>query len=456
MAIKLSAFVLITMVIFLQGCGGQANPDQDTPGKDGPSKDSPSKDAPNKAAAKDRDADSSSKQNPVVASPDPVALLKAHLAIARDQRPPLDEQSFADLSLTREQADAVTQLLHQDHVKRIRSERAAEMKARLLRDGDLEMPFFYKVFGEKPEGGRSLYISMHGGGGGPKAMNDGQWRNQMRLYTLDEGVYVAPRAPTDTWNLWHQAHIDRLFDRLIENMIVFEDVNPNKVYIMGYSAGGDGVYQLAPRMADRFAAASMMAGHPNETSPLGLRNLPFSLHVGGNDAAYKRNIIAGQWKQKLADLQKDDPEGYVHWAKVYEGKGHWLDREDAAAIPWMAKYTRNPFPKRIIWKQDDVTHTRFYWLAVAKENAKARSEVIATLVGQTIDLQSKDVQRMVVRLNDQILNLDKPIKVTSQSKVLFEGKLKRTIAHIATTLAERGDAKSVFTSEVTVALPVLE
>ena len=40
--------------------------------------------------------------------------------------------------------------------------------------------------------------------------------------------------------------------------IVFEDVDPNRVYLLGYSAGGDGVYQLAPRMADRFAAASMM------------------------------------------------------------------------------------------------------------------------------------------------------------------------------------------------------
>ena len=53
-------------------------------------------------------------------------------------------------------------------------------------------------------------------------------------------------------------------------MIMLYEVDPNKVYLMGYSAGGDGVYQLAPRMADRFAAAAMMAGHPNETSPLGL------------------------------------------------------------------------------------------------------------------------------------------------------------------------------------------
>ena len=53
------------------------------------------------------------------------------------------------------------------------------------------------------------------------------------------------------------------------------------LYVLGYSAGGDGVYQLAPRLADRWAAAGMMAGNPNDASPLNLRNLGFALHVGG-------------------------------------------------------------------------------------------------------------------------------------------------------------------------------
>ena len=43
-------------------------------------------------------------------------------------------------------------------------------------------------------------------------------------------------------------------------MIAFYGVDSDRVYLMGYSAGGDGVYQVAPRMADRFAAAAMMAG----------------------------------------------------------------------------------------------------------------------------------------------------------------------------------------------------
>src|SRR5262249_22830525 len=194
--------------------------------------------------------------------------------------------------------------------------------------------------------------------------NDAQWANQKKLYTLEEGIYLAPRAPTNTWNLWHEAHIDRLFGRLMEDLIVLEDVNPDRVYVLGYSAGGDGVYQLAPRMADGWAAAGMMAGHPNGVSPLSLRNVPFALQVGGNDSAYARNTVAKDYGGQLDKLHAADPEGYVHLVRIHEGKGHWMDGNDSAALPWMARWTRDPVPNRVVWKQTGTPHDRSYWLAV--------------------------------------------------------------------------------------------
>lgn len=360
------------------------------------------------------------------------------------------KQPFATASLTKSDAKIARLLLIEERTKRLRKERSAEMKAGVLTHGKLKMPFFSKRFGKKPPDGWSMYISLHGGGGGPARMNDGQWENQKWLYSLKEGIYVVPRAPTNTWNLWHQGHIDPLFERLIQNFAAFEDVNFNRVYVMGYSAGGDGVYQLAPRMADRWAAAAMMAGHPNETSPLSLRNLPFALQVGGKDAAYKRNQVAAAWKEKLTALRKADGQGYEHFVKIYPNKGHWMDREDAVAIPWMAKHTRNPIPSKLVWKQDDVTHRQFYWLAVDKP--KARAEMIAELKDQSIMLQSKDVEAVTVYLDDRMLDLDSPIRIHSEGKTLFEGKVTRTIASLVKTLDERGDPNYCFSSHVKVTL----
>jgi poly(3-hydroxybutyrate) depolymerase len=51
--------------------------------------------------------------------------------------------------------------------------------------------------------------------------------------------------------MWHQPHVDSLFSLFIKLADVYEGINTNRVYLTGYSAGGDGTYQLAPRMADR-------------------------------------------------------------------------------------------------------------------------------------------------------------------------------------------------------------
>ena len=377
--------------------------------------------------------------------------LQQYLKLAASERTSLDKESFSQVALTREDAKTAQQLLWKSYLQYLKQSRKQEMTDRKIKHGNLEMPFYYTKFGNKPATGRSMYISMHGGGGAPKQVNDQQWENQKRLYRLPEGVYVVPRAPTNTWNLWHQGHIDPMFQRLIQNLIAFEDVDPNRVYIMGYSAGGDGTYQLAPRMADRLAAAAMMAGHPNEASPLGLRNIGFTIHMGGKDAAYNRNKVAAAWGTQLANLQKEDPGGYRHLVKIYPNKGHWMDREDAVAIPWMAKFRRNPFPDRVVWRQDDVTHNRFYWLAVDDDNKRKGSVVEASVKKQQIEIKKlQGIEQLIFRANDQLVDLDQPVTVTFNGQQLFHGTLQRTVAMISKTLVERGDPASIFSAEVAV------
>ena len=378
---------------------------------------------------------------------------RALLALRRDaSRTNLGElagKEYASTPLTEEQARMAARRLTAAHEQRVRRERREEFDGRVLRIGDREMPFWFKVYGDPPKGeGRALYISMHGGGGAPKRVNDQQWENQKRLYRPDEGVYLAPRAPTDTWNLWHQAHIDDFYDRLIADLVVFEGVDPDKVYFMGYSAGGDGVYQLAPRMADRLAAAAMMAGHPNETRPDGLRNLPFTLHMGGEDAAYNRNGIARNWKKALAELAAADEGGYPHEVVIHEGKGHWMEREDAVAVPWMARHRRNLRPERIVWVQDDVTHPRFYWLAV--DEPKARERIVVERDGNVVTILEGAERGLRIRVDDEMFDLSRPITVKRGEDVVLEASVPRTIGTMATTLGERGDPSGVFTGEIVV------
>lgn len=366
----------------------------------------------------------------------------------------LADKPFAKVPLTKTDAAAARELLWTLHTGLIKKDRAAEVKDKVLKEDKLEMPFSFKTFGKKPKGGWSLWISLHGGGGAPKEVNDKQWENQKGLYQPEEGIYLAPRAPTNTWNLWHEGHIDRLFARLIEDLIVFEEVNPNRVYVMGYSAGGDGVYQIAPRMADHWAAAAMMAGHPNGVSLLSLRNVPFALQVGGNDAAYSRNAVGKEYGRTLDKLRADDPDGYEHLVRIHPGKGHWMNLEDKLALPWMATFTRDPLPAKVVWQQTGAVHERSYWLAVPPKDAKGDALVVAKRDKQAVEVEKAEkVERLIVRFDDRAADLDKPVKVVHDKKELFAGEVSRTIGVLAKTLAGRGDPGLVFDAEVEVTLP---
>ncbi len=379
---------------------------------------------------------------------DPAAKFESFLAELAKAHP--DAANVENVPLTREEAEQAAELMTAAWLQEIRATLAEEMEKKEFSLGDKTLKFDYKVFGDKPAGGRSLFFSLHGGGNARPRVNDRQWENQKGLYQPEEGVYLAPRAPTNTWNLWHEAHIDPMFDHLIQNMVAFEDVNPNRVYVMGYSAGGDGVYQIGPRMADRWAAAAMMAGHPNEAQPVNLRNIGFALHVGGDDGAYSRNQVAKDWGEKLAKLHEEDPEGYITQVQIHEGRGHWMNLEDAVAVPWMAEFTRETRPKKIVWRQDDVTHDRFYWLVVGDDDKQAGDLIRASVDGQTIDLQTEGVDSVTVLLDDRLVDLDQPVSIRLNGNVAFEGKVERTLSALSQSMDERGDGTIPFCARVTV------
>ena len=381
-----------------------------------------------------------------------LAAVTAWLAVPAKVRPGTLPGDWVKGDLSKADAQKALEMLWADHRARLAKRRAAEIEGKSIQLGDKKLRYLEKVFGTAPDGERSLWISMHGGGGAPTRVNDSQWKNQIKLYQPAEGIYIAPRAPTDTWNLWHQSHIDRLFDRLIENYVATRGVNPNRVYLMGYSAGGDGVYQLAPRMADRWAAASMMAGHPNDAKPDNLRNIGFGLFMGGKDGAYNRNKVAGKWKGLLADLRKADPEGYDHLVRIYPEMEHWMKGKDAESLQWMAKFTRNPWPRKIIWRQAKGITSRFYWLQIPEKHLAKGQRMTAEVDGQAINITAEKTPRLIVRFSDQLLDLDKPVTITVNGEEKFNGTVKRSAREIIKSLHQRADPASVATASVTLKL----
>jgi predicted peptidase len=282
------------------------------------------------------------------------------------------------------QANDLAQLtaqIWQKYVQEITSnaQRQAEQAEKSITYDGLTMRYHYEVIGEKPATGYPLYIALHGGGEAPARVNDSQWEH-MQVYYLagvTNGIYLAPRGITDNWNLHWREQSFACYDRLIENMIAFGQVDPNRVYLMGFSAGGDALYQIPARMPDRWAAAAMSAGHPNGVPPDNYANLGFLIQVGENDRAHKRNTVAAEYGVKLAALQLAHPDHYKHATYIHAGRGHnfldhgpagsrqrvftdpaaWQEQGsnapteevDSNSIRWLDQHIRNPLPRKLIW-----------------------------------------------------------------------------------------------------------
>ena len=353
-------------------------------------------------------------------------------------------------SLDKEQAAAARADVIDHWYREIRSATDYIAMDRKIIHGDLEMPISCMVFGQKPDDGYSLYISLHGGGNAPKDLNDSQWQNQWHLYRPAEGVYICPRAPYDDWDMHFKPGLDEFYKDIILFAYSHLGVNPDKVYIMGYSAGGDGVWRLAPRMADTWAAASMMAGHPGDVSLVNLRNTPFMVWCGALDSAYDRNRQCSARIAELDSLQNSDPEGYIHEGHIVAGKSHWMDQADTLAVGWMAQYRRNPYPSKIVWRQEEVLHDSFYWVSVPDGEMARGKEVRLSVSDNVISIDRCDYSRLTFGLNDSIVNLDKPVKVIMNGRTIARKKLVRSRETMERTLHERQDARYAFDSELEV------
>ncbi|HAS82289.1 MAG TPA: hypothetical protein DCS43_06350 [Verrucomicrobia bacterium] len=302
----------------------------------------------------------------------------------------LAEHRLADLLMQLEKTDMliqtnelsrITEKVWAKYVEEITADtqRQAEQEAKVITYDGKTMRYAYTVVGEKPATGYALYIALHGGGEAPTGLNDSQWQHMQTYYLngVTNGIYLAARGVTDNWNLHWREQSFACYDRLIENMIAFGQVDPNRVYLMGFSAGGDALYQIPARMPDRWAASAMSAGHPNGVPPDNYANLGFLIQVGENDKAHKRNTVAAEYGVRIRKLQEEHPGLYAHATyiharcfhnfadhgekgslqRVYTDPAAWqekgtnapTERIDCHSIRWLDQYVRHPLPRKLIW-----------------------------------------------------------------------------------------------------------
>ena len=321
-------------------------------------------------------------------------------------------------------------------------ERQADMLASRVRFGAKESPYVLKKVGKKPEGGWPLFVAMHGGGGVPKEFNDSQWRHMQIYYRehpeLGGYLYLALRAPTDEWNGFYTSYMYPLMARLIGNFLRFEDVNPNRVFAMGYSHGGYGAFAMGPTMPDRFAGvhASASAPTPGESPAVNLHNLDFSFMIGERDTAYGRAERCQAFAKELDQLRGDREGVYRTRFEWKEGVGHG-GLPDRDKIVELYPLQRRPHPTELVWHPTNGGVVDHYWLHVPK--AKAGQKIRATIVDRRqIRIESEGVEELELWLDGRLVDLAARLTIEWNGKSR-EVSSRPSLRYLAQSLVARED-----------------
>ncbi|NQV33392.1 MAG: hypothetical protein HQ515_11925 [Phycisphaeraceae bacterium] len=356
----------------------------------------------------------------------------------------------------------------------IKTEENPTPQACRLATGDKVMPFYFMGKGDL-QGKRPLFIALHGGGSaGGRApsphgwsVNTREWAAQTRLsarvYPTD-ALYFVPRMADDNDGRWYYHYCQDAYDKVVRAAILHHQVDPNRVYLIGISEGAYTAYRMGAFMADRWAGAGSMAGGEplRNAPPENMRNLAFRADIGEKDTMFDRIGLNQRYGQALENLKQNDPDGYVYKINVQAGRGHGIDYKPCPA--WLTQYQRNPWPSRVTWKVIKVHGRRkglFYWLAMDQDpNAwpcliDARIDRETNTVRITVEKEEQDGKRspthdvaLRLYLNDDLLDLDKPVRVVRNGKDLFNGTVSRRIDVMMKSLAERGDPSYVFPVQI--------
>jgi hypothetical protein len=325
------------------------------------------------------------------------------------------KKAAARKRLAKTKADAASRARAWDAYKAspIHATLRQEWEGKTVKTSERTSPYLWRTVGEKPAGGWGLVIAMHGGGSGPKRMNDGQWQHMFAKYYNDHPeaggyIYLALRAPNDEWNGFYDDAISPLVERLIRQFVLFAEVDSDRVYTLGASHGGYGAFVIGPKIPYRFAAVHAAASAPTDGETMGenLRNVPFTIMTGALDNDYGRIDRDRAFMKRVDDWRKLYG-GYDITLTAPEGVGHLVPDHDVLAT--MRKAKREPFPKHLVWTQSDAVLKRFYWLEAPEPVEGGHIEAIAD--GNTITLKRQKQTKVALWLDPALVDLGKPVKI---------------------------------------------
>lgn len=220
-------------------------------------------------------------------------------------------------------------------------------------------------------------------------------------------------------------HYSFMLSHMVNDTAKDFNIDRDRIFVTGFSTGGATCFVYAYRYSDLVAAAAPVcpAKEWRDGPTRHAHNFAVNVMYGKGDSWTK--VGALPILERLKASKHPNFESYPYDA------GHdaspVLKTDTKPLFDFFNKQKRDPYPKKV-WKW--VEHKRWssaYWMNIKlRQDGKVQGSVVGEIKdGNVVELTtSEHVAAVALYLNDKLVDMSKPVKVTANGKELYNGEIK--------------------------------
>ena len=176
-------------------------------------------------------------------------------------------------------------------------------------------------------------------------------------YSADDDRYLKVRVCARKAGWYGPLAVRDVFD-VIDDIRSRYNVDEDRIYLYGYSAGGYATFNIAARWPDRFAAAASLAGAGLGGNEQNLLNIPVLVYHGLADP------IVPYYRDTGTNVAKLRAAGARVTVQALPAIGHGCPL--TGVEDWLLQWRRTPAPTRVICKTDahNPQPMQAYWISM--------------------------------------------------------------------------------------------
>lgn len=258
-----------------------------------------------------------------------------------------------------------------------------------------------------PSAPTPLVVALHGGGGnhwsgarmvvGAEGIEAYGPAHVHRIWPAAPNAKMLVAAPADqpggAWRYFGEANVLHVLDQVERHY----RVDPNRVYLTGYSDGGRGAWEIGVRHPDRFAAILVGAGATEMAQffAMNLAHVRMRIVHGTRDRSIP---VSNARRMAVLGSQFDAPWQYVEVDRGHDAAD--ICYGDGRAFAWFAQFVRNPYPPYVRYRTEHMLYNHGPGLTITQQiDPKRHMDVAVHWIDAThVEIRTTNIAGLILQV----------------------------------------------------------